>query len=94
MKKKLRITKDGNYTTYHNVAVVQGGLPEYGTDWWSEKQWKEHEESEKRLKASGEWGKTAYFDISVVDNPMYDDVSLLSQSTLGSAHFEIFDFSK
>ena len=90
----MKITKEGLYTTYHDVAVVQGGLPEWGTEWWVDTQWKEHEESEKRLHESGEWGKLAYYDISIMANPMFGNVKLLPNKNVESHSLIMFDFSK
>ena len=77
-----------NLKTY-KIKVHLGSLPD-DTGWWTEEDWKRHEECVKELEASGDLGKEVEVEVSLVPNPKFDDNI---DKPVGTWKMEFLDFT-
>lgn len=78
--------------TYKNFPIILGAVG--NTEWWVEKDWDIYNKHVQTLKEGGEYLKTVYIDISIVENNLFDSSkSKLSDNPFESYRMVFLDFS-
>lgn len=62
------------FKSYTGV-YFRGSLPEQGTEYWSEEQWKQHEEFVKECEKDGTLGERQEVTITLKHSPLLDSTS-------------------
>lgn len=79
------------FTTYKGVHK-KGSLGDFETEWWTEEDWVKHRDYIKKLEESGELGKEVEYEITLMHNPIYDDIKL-KYPGIESFGFKVLDLS-
>lgn len=80
-------------TTY-KTTIYNGATPEQGTEWWTEEDWARHEERVKKFKEDGTYLEPQEVELSLVDNPVYDQRHAIDGVIpTASSRFVFLDFS-
>ena len=75
----------------YKVKIIIGSTE--NTEWWTDQDWENHRKFVEKSKADGTYGTEVECEITIVNNPLFDDLSL-STHHIESTRFEIIDLSK
>jgi hypothetical protein len=86
------VSKDG-MTTYRSIQY-EGYLGDFAKEYWTDEDYKRHEENVKRLIEEGKYGRPYICELTVKDFPLFDHTSsLISKRPLESYSYELIDIS-
>jgi len=88
------VIKEENNTTRYRTILYEGYLGDFATEWWTQKDWEEHEKRVVELKRKGIYGKPWICDLTIKNFPEFDNPTRLSNKSTESYRFTIIDFSK
>ena len=77
----------------YKFKAYQGIIGDFAKEWWTKEDHERHAAYVEELIATGRYGKEWEGEITLIDNPLYDDLRI-SGSPLKSIRMEMWDFSK
>lgn len=83
LRKELEITGtkiiNGDFITYRSIQY-EGYLGDFAIEYWTKEQYDEHKKYIEELKKKGTFGKPYIVDLTLKNNPLYDNSNIKMES--------------
>jgi len=79
IKRTGAVIKKGKFTTYRNI-LYKGYLGDFETEWWTQKDWDNYYKDIKKLKIDGTYGEPWICELTLSNNPLFDNTSYKEQA--------------
>ena len=86
------VIKKDKFTTYRNI-LYKGQLGDFATEYWTQKDWDKHNQYVDKLKADGTYGEPWICELTLLHDPVFDEIQHPKNTTMESYEYKLIDLS-